>query len=318
MRKLFVFAAVVCFAHGAVAAAVWIDSDVAIGSPIRDVDDAYALVLALHSPELRTVGMSTTYGNAPLGHTTGAARNLVQRFGANARLTAADIFPGARSASDLGRRTAASEALAAALKERKLVYVALGPLTNLATFLRLHPELAHRIDRVLFVGGQSPGTSLAMGPNQSFHIHDANVFKDPAATAAVLRSPLQLTLFPVATVSKLRLDSRDLRQMEKSGGAARYLSRRSRIWLWFWTNVIRANGGAIFDAPAIISVAKPELLSIENRYANIDRQGNLLVTKRRTDAARPVQYCSGFALRTKPFVMERLMRRGAANNAERR
>jgi inosine-uridine nucleoside N-ribohydrolase len=316
MRKLYLLAAVVSFAQGALAAAVWIDSDVAIGSPIRDVDDAYALVLALHSPELRIVGMSTTYGNAPLGHTTRAARTLVREFGGGARLTEASICSGARSRADLGRRTAATDALAAALKERKFTYIALGPLTNLATFLRRHPELAQRIERVIFVGGQSPGTSLAIGPNESFRIHDANVFKDPTAAAIVMRSHLPLVLFPVATVSKLRLNATDLRELEKNGGAASYLARRSRIWLWFWTNVIKSDGGAMFDAPAIIALAKPELLLLENRSARIDHQGNLLVTKRRTNAARPVQYCSGFAPQTKRFVMQRLMRRNAADNSQ--
>jgi inosine-uridine nucleoside N-ribohydrolase len=307
MRKLYVFAAIVSFAQGAVAASVWIDSDVSIGSPLREVDDAYALVLALHSPELRIAGMSTTYGNAPLGHTTRAAQNLVRRLGRGARLRDADIYPGARSASGLGRRSAASDALAAALEERKLIYIALGPLTNLATFLRLHPDLAHRIERVIFVGGQLTGTSLALGPNQSFRIHDANVFKDPAATAVVLQSRIPLSLLPVATVSKLLLNAADLRQLEGGGGAANYLSRRSRIWLWFWTNIVKANGGAIFDAPAFVAVIKPELLSIEKRYARMSYRGDLLVTARRTNGARPVQYCTAFQPRTKRFVMQRLM-----------
>jgi pyrimidine-specific ribonucleoside hydrolase len=311
MRKLSVFAAIVCFAQRALAAAVWIDSDVAVGSPIRDVDDGYALVLAFHSPELRIVGMSTSYGNAPLGHTNRAARNLVRLFGEGAGLREAAIYPGARSASDLGRRTKASDALAAALKKQRLVYFALGPLTNLATFLRLHPDLVHRIDRVIFVGGQSPGASLAVGPNGSFQIHDANVFKDPAATAAVLRSPLPITLFPVATVSKLLLDSADLSQLEQSGGAASYLARRSRIWLWFWRNVIKSNGGAIFDVPAIMAVAKPELLSTDRRYAKMDQRRNLIVTAREANGARPVRFCTAFAPQTKGFVMQRLARPGS-------
>lgn len=309
MSKLYVFAALIAFAQGAGAAAVWIDSDVAIGSPIRDVDDAYALVLALHSPELRIAGMSTTYGNAPLGQTTGAARNLVRRFGGGARLTDADIYPGARSASARGRRSRASDALAAALKKRKLTYVALGPLTNLAAFLQLHPELAHRIERVIFVGGQSPGTSLALGPNQSFRIHDANVFKDPAAVALVLRSNISLTVIPVATASKLLVDAADLRELEKSGAAAAYLARRSRIWLWFWTNVVKEKGGAIFDVPAIIAATKPKLLSTEDRYAKVDPNGDLLVMARQENGARPVRYCTGFEPGTKRFVLQRIMTR---------
>jgi len=66
MRKLAILAAIFCGVHMAAADTVWIDTDVSIGSPIREVDDAYALLLAFHSPEIRIAGISTTYGNALL------------------------------------------------------------------------------------------------------------------------------------------------------------------------------------------------------------------------------------------------------------
>lgn len=309
MRKLYVIAVVACFAQRAMATAVWIDSDVSIGSPIREVDDAYALVLAFHSPEIRIAGLSTTYGNAPLGHTTRVAREIVRRFGAPAGLSVTRVYSGARSASELGRRTAASHALAAALAKGRLTYIALGPLTNLATFLRLHPELASRIDRVIFLGGQSPGTSLALRPNGSFRIHDANVFKDPAAAAAVLRSNIPLTAIPVSTASRLRVDGADLRALEKSGETGKYLAGRSRIWLWFWTNIVQTKGGAVFDTLAIVAATKPGLLVIGKRYARMDEKGNLRVTARQTKRARPIRYCTGFAPGTKHFVLQRIMTR---------
>jgi inosine-uridine nucleoside N-ribohydrolase len=43
---------------------VWIDTDPSIGAPWREVDDAFALLLAFQSPELEIVGISSTYGNA--------------------------------------------------------------------------------------------------------------------------------------------------------------------------------------------------------------------------------------------------------------
>lgn len=288
------------------ATAVWIDSDVSIGSPIREVDDAYALVLALHSPEIRIAGLSTTYGNAPLGHTTRVAEEIVRRFGAPAGLSVAKVYSGARSPSELGRRTAASNALATALEKGRLTYIALGPLTNLATFLRLHPKVASRIDRVIFLGGQAPGTTLGLRPNGSFRIHDANVFKDPAATAVVLRSNIPLTAIPVSTASKLLVDGADLRALAKSGEAGNYLASRSRLWLWFWTNIVQTKGGAVFDTLAIVAATKPELLATEKRYARIDEKRDLRVTARQTDG-RPVRYCTGFAPETKQFVMRRLM-----------
>ena len=306
MRKLCAFLAILYLVSSAPAATVWIDTDVSIGSPIREVDDAFALVLAFHSPEIRIAGLSTTYGNAPLGHTTHAAQDLVRRFGGPARLTVEHVFAGARSARDLGR-SPASEALALTLRKQKVIYIALGPLTNLAAFLALHPKAANRIERVILVGGQEPGVSLAFGPTRSFHIHDANVFKDSAATGAVLRSNIPLTLVPSATGSNLLLDGTDLRQLERSGGAANYLAQRSRIWLWFWTHIVKTQGGPVFDALAIIPPTRPELLSMEKRFAKMDQAGNLVVTPRLTNGSRRVRFCTDFSPEVKRFVMERLM-----------
>ncbi|HEX4629961.1 MAG TPA: nucleoside hydrolase, partial [Chthoniobacterales bacterium] len=71
------------------ATTVWIDTDVSIGSPFREVDDAFALLLAIRSPNLEIAGISTSYGNASLRATTTAARDLVSKF--DPRL---DVHPG--------------------------------------------------------------------------------------------------------------------------------------------------------------------------------------------------------------------------------
>jgi inosine-uridine nucleoside N-ribohydrolase len=152
-------------------------------------------------------------------------------------------------------------------------------------------------------------TSLAFGPTRSFRIHDANVFKDAAATKTVLGSDIPIMLVPIATAANLLVDETDLRQLEGSGDAGNYLSRRSRIWLWFWTHLVKTDGGPVFDALAIVPTARPELLSIKKRYARTDQAGNLVVTPRWTKGARPVRYCTGFVPGTKGFVMQRLMSR---------
>lgn len=309
MRKLCVFLALLCLAHNAGAERVWIDTDLSIGSPIREVDDGYALVLAFHSPEIQIAGLSTSYGNAPLGQTTRATLDFVQRFGTAVGIGRADVFAGAKSARTLGNRIPASEAMAAALQKKKLTYIALGPLTNLATFLRLHPALANRIERVIFLGGQAPGRSLAFGPNQSFRIHDANVFKDPTAVKIVLESKIPIVLVPIDTASRLEIDRDDLGALKNSGAAGEYLAQRSGIWLWFWTHFVKTKGGPIFDAMAIIPATRPELLTMKKRYAKMDQAGNLIVTPRLTSGARPVRYCTDSAPGTKRFVLERLVTR---------
>lgn len=305
MHTRLIFLAGLFLVRAAVAERIWIDTDVSIGSPIREVDDAYALALAFNSPEIRVAGISTSYGNAPLGQTTRVAMDFVRRFGASADVAERAVFPGAESAGSLGRRSAASEALAARLAKEQITYIALGPLTNLATFLQLHPDRAKRIKRVIFIGGQPAGTSLALGPGQSFRVHDANVFKDPAASAAILRSKIPLTLVPIATSARLVIDKSDLRRLEASE-MGNYLSRRSGIWLWFWTHFVRADGGPIFDALAIMPAARPEVVFLKTGYASMDERGNMIVTARKTVGARPVRYCTGFRRATKGYVIERL------------
>lgn len=278
-----------CRAKGAEVRNVWIDTDLSIGSPWREVDDAYALLLAVHSPELRVVGISTTYGNAPLRATTQRTRDLVNRLG----LTI-PINPGTASPGDSGHSTAAADALASALRENKrLTYIALGPLTNLASFLTLHPLEAKRFDQIIMVAGKSPGATLGFGPRENFRIHDANFVKDPQAVRVVLES-------------RLTMDAPDLRALKASGPAGRLLAQRSGMWLWFWTHIAQAEGGPIFDALAVVAAAKPQLVTIEERSAAIDAKSGLIVSRPSEWAGRKVLFCPAFSPDTKDFILSHL------------
>ncbi len=298
---------VLAFSSAQGARAVWIDTDLSIGSPLREVDDAYALLLALRSPELQIVGVSTTYGNAPLRATTKRTRNTLGIFGSE--LT---VNPGAASARALGRESAASEALAAALRREKLTYIALGPLTNFATLLRLHPEESRRVERVVMVAGKTPGATLGFGPEEKFRVHDANLVKDPAAVRAVLRSEIPVLLVPVETSARLELDRADLDALAASGAAGEYLARRSRVWLWFWMHIAKARGGPIFDALAVAAVAEPSLVKKETRFASFDPHDQLIV---RRAGGRKVDFCIGFAPETKATILRRLSGRRAKSSS---
>jgi inosine-uridine nucleoside N-ribohydrolase len=311
VRVLLVLFAVVHLCATAFATNVWIDTDPSIGAPYREVDDAFALVLAFHSPELQIRGISTTYGNARLKRATQVARELVQQFGGVARLTQADVHPGARSRRDREGSTAANDVLAAALRKQRLTYVALGPLTNLASFLGQHPELAGRIDRVIFVGGRSPGTVFAFGPTGGLTIHDANVVKDPDAVRAVLASRVPITLAPVEASSRLILTKERRLELRDASPAAQFLYRKSRLWLWFWTAVVQHGGGPLFDALAVVGAARPELVTAERRHAWVRPTGELVAQRRPAEDARAVEFYSRLRPGWERFVVERLKARPA-------
>ena len=150
---------------------MWIDTDPSIGIPGHEADDGFALIQAFRSPELRIRGLSVSYGNAPLRKVLPIAREIATRFGAEAGVTPNHVFAGAASRKELGTATPATAALRAALEQRPLTYLAIAPLTNLGTFLERYPELTGRIERVIFVGGRTPGHRFRAGNWNPLRIH---------------------------------------------------------------------------------------------------------------------------------------------------
>ncbi len=251
---------------------VWIDTDPSIGVPFHEADDGFALIQAFHSPELRLRGISTTYGNAGLATTTRIAREMAARFGGPAGIDDSHVHPGAASARDLGRPTTATEALRAAVDERPLTYLALAPLTNLATFLTLHPESARRIERVIFVGGRSPGTRFRAGLWNPYEFTDGNFHKDNAAAAILLAVGPPLTLVPVELALRWPLLPQELARLGREGGpAGRYLADKARLWMRLWRLCFGVEGGIVFDCLAVLAASHPHLLENECRYAAITR-----------------------------------------------
>jgi inosine-uridine nucleoside N-ribohydrolase len=242
---------------------VWIDTDPSIGVPFHDADDGFALVQAFNSPELRIRGISVSYGNASLKRATKITRAMTRLFGSRAGLNEHDVFAGAASAGDIDRPTEATRALERALSgERKLTYVALGPLTNLAAFLKQCPQSVGKIERVVFLGGRQPGERFKMGSWNPYEFHDANFEKDPASAAAVLRSTLPVSLAPATLSKHVLITPSELERIGRDGGGAgRFLRWKADAWLRLWRLCFGLKGGPVFDSMAVLAVSNPEYLT---------------------------------------------------------
>lgn len=252
---------------------VWLDVDTAIGQPARDVDDGLALAMALRTPALAIRGVSATFGNASLQTALSTTRDVLDRFGG----AALDVHAGARSAADLGTGTAAVSAMAAALVERPLTILALGPLTTVATLLRLHPELHARIQRIVMVAGRRPGQRFAISPAHWHTFPDLNFELDRAAAAEVLGSAVPLALTPWEVASRVWVTPEDLDGLAARGGDAAWLAGQSRLWSGLWRWGLNAPGFNPFDTLAIGYVAHPELFATEPVSLAID-EGRLVAT----------------------------------------
>jgi inosine-uridine nucleoside N-ribohydrolase len=303
-------------------APVWIDTDPAIGEPERDVDDGLALVQAFHSPELEIRGVSVVFGNAPLDRGLPIARRLVHDLGP-ARLK---VFAGAAKASDGSRETDASRAIASALRAGPLTILALGPVTNVATVLQQHPDLAPRVTRVIAVAGRRPGQRFTTGTTNANGHRDFNFELDPAGFQALLDAKVEIVLAPFEISSKIWLTEDDLDRLAASRSpASRALVPPARAWRSMWTRLFGVDGFNPFDTLAVAYAISSDGFTCEALGARIEtladdvtepgvqgvkveRKPYLLASSTFADAPSRVTYCSSAPAGFKQDLLTRLMR----------
>ncbi|MGH6953296.1 MAG: nucleoside hydrolase [Alphaproteobacteria bacterium] len=291
-------------------APVWIDTDAACGEGgAADVDDCWALALALASPELEVRGIGTVFGNVDMALAHGVARAVLDRVATGAP---PPLFAGAVDPATPFEANAAARALARALERERLVVVALGPLTNLAAVLDRRPELAGRIERVIAVLGQRPGQRFFPGASRLLHFHDLNLRKDPDAVAGVLASGVPLVLLPFEAATKVTIGPRDLNRLADSGPRGASLADRSRAWLAYWRDWLGTEGFHPFDSLAVGYAVRPELFGCESLPARLERRPSLLFQRSSLEVAREVAdgrvvtYCTGVGPRFKDELLGRL------------
>jgi purine nucleosidase len=186
------------------------------------VDDALALLFALHSPEIGLVGVTTVAGNVPVDQGTRNARAILAAAGRHdvrvyqgadrplvGRLTTATYFHGESGLGDLdlpdepslAGDCSATEFLLRAASDRDapITVIAIGPLTNLALVSRLDPGWPLRVERIVIMGG-----AVSVAGNVT-PVAEANVFSDPEAAAIVLSSGAPITLVGLDVTMQTRL-----------------------------------------------------------------------------------------------------------------
>lgn len=266
---------------------VWIDTDPSVARGGHEVDDGFALIQAFHSPKLEVRGVSVVFGNAPLTTTWPIGRQIVSQFGPRGL----EVFKGAASELDLGKETEASRALERALRREPLNIVAIGPVTTVATVLKLHPELTKNVIRIIAVAGRRPGQRFVSGPKQVQAFRDLNFELDPAAFQILLDSGVSLVLAPWELSSKVWITREDLDRLSKGGPAAKYLVPPALDWLAWWHKNLGTNGFNPFDTLAVAFVTTPELLKCSRSEAEIETAADDTTAGAKT-GSKPYLYVS--------------------------
>lgn len=173
-------------------------------------DDAIALILALASPELKVLAVTTSAGNQTQEKTLNNALRILTLLGRD------DIPVAAGAPKPLARELIIAdnvhgesgldgpklpdpafapqamtglELMAKCLREspEPVTLVPTGPLTNIALLLAAHPELKPNIARIVLMGG-------AAGAGNWTPAAEFNIYVDPEAADMVFKSGIPITM----------------------------------------------------------------------------------------------------------------------------
>lgn len=279
---------------------VWIDTDAACGqAETADVDDCWALFLALGSPELAIHGISTVFGNVDEATAFAVTRSILDRWAESGGGNLPPVYRGAQDPSG-EIRSPAIAALAAALERDRLTILALGPLTNVAALMALHPQLIHNIHRIIAVAGTRPTQRrLFPGTSELLHFHDLNFIEDPAAFETILKSGVSLSLLPFEAAQKVTITPDNLLDLSLGDGVAPWLATVSQDWMRFWQDRLGIDGFHPFDTLAVGYLIDPRDFDCAPIPARVKRTRSLFFPRDTLEISLDLEpstvvtFCSG-------------------------
>jgi inosine-uridine nucleoside N-ribohydrolase len=247
-------------------------------------DDAMAILLALASPEVEVVGITTVAGNQTLPKTTanalrvlefvgrgdipvaaGADRPLVRPLTVAADVHGETGLDGPDLPPPVGAPLAVhavdflAERLSAAAQP--LTLVATGPLTNIALLLARYPDVA--IARIVLMGG-------AIGAGNVTSAAEFNIWVDPEAAARVFASGLDVTMVGLDVTHRALLTDAHAARLRAAGRVGALVADLHQ----FYSRVHRTrygwDGAPVHDAMALAHVLRPDLLTTRELNVEIE------------------------------------------------
>ena len=226
---------------------IWFDTDIMIGMPdkeAREVDDGIALIMALKQPQIKIVGLSTvTY----VEYGYGISQKLIDWHNKGEKIP---VYKGSPFANDLGVENDATRAMYQALKKEKLTILALGPVTNVATLIKNHPDIINQIDTIVICAARTPNLPFNPGLGK-LNVYDYNYEMDTSSMNVLLRSPINLIFAGYEPSSYTFIGPIDLQMLNQNNEADQWLSKVLQPWMKLNEKLFGVNGFIPYDCSTL-------------------------------------------------------------------
>jgi inosine-uridine nucleoside N-ribohydrolase len=252
-------------------------------------DDAIALLLALASPEVELLGVTTTYGNQTLEKTTanairvlelvgrtdvpvaaGADRPLLRELAVAAHvhgesgLDGPSLPPAHTSPKDEGAVEAIVDAVR--LADGALTLIATGPFTNVAGYLDEHGD--EGLARVVVMGG-------AIAEGNMTPAAEFNVWADPEAAQRVFASGLDVTMIGLDVTHKAILGPAIADRLRTAGRVGAFVAELNDFFSRYHRETYGWDGAPIHDAVAVAEVVRPGIVETRHRNVEVELESEL-------------------------------------------
>lgn len=257
------------------------------------IDDAMAILLALQSPEIDVIGLTTIYGNV---YTTLATRNALHLLeiaertdipvaeGSHVTLTKgtklriADFVHGTDGLGNQnfpppkGKPTeqSATDFLVqqTSLYPGKVTVVALGPLTNIALAIQSDPAFVKNIGQIVLLGG-----AFAVNGNVN-PAAEANIFGDPDAADVVFTSGADVLAVGINVTHQVILTDSDRDKLaETNAKFAKYLSKILDVYFSYHHEAYSTKGVYLHDPTALLAAVDPSLFTYTEGVVRVQTIG---------------------------------------------
>jgi inosine-uridine nucleoside N-ribohydrolase len=246
-----------------------------------DIDDAFALALALRSPEIHLLGITTAFGDTEL------RARLTDRYLAAVGRTDIPVAAGVPTPHD---NVFTQAAYARREPERKhpsgvefllgqirahpgqITLIAIGPLFNVQAAIERDPATFRQLKRVVLMGG-SVYRGYDDGKTGERRPPDAewNIARDPAGAKALLAAGVPVFIMPLDS-TQIHLETRE-REAIFSFGSPLTDQLTLLFHQWVAGNDWHATAPTLFDPVAVTYAIRPELCPATPLRLEVDDKG---------------------------------------------
>ena len=198
-------------------------------------DDAIAILMAGHHPAIDLLALTTVAGNQTLGKTTVNALHVCEHLNLDIPVYAGMPLPLVREqvvADNVHGESGLDGPVFSPLRTKlrpqhavnylietllasdgDITLVPIGPLTNIATAMRMEPRILSKIQQIVLMGG-------AYGTGNFTPSAEFNIFADPEAADIVFRSGVKLTMMGLDLTNQTICTPDIIQRMKSLGNKA--------------------------------------------------------------------------------------------------